>query len=288
MSRVHHGNLPPPLEEADMIDQNARSLGRPPMNWMILPLLISFSIAAPYQAARGEVIDLHRTPMCDKASESCGIALKISGQIDVSSFNKFKRLVDQTRRQAESNKWYLSPPFVELDSPGGSVSAAMAIGRVLRAEQGVAGIKPEAVCYSSCVLVLAGAVGRIMEGPVGIHRPYFEVPKDDVSPDKITELFQKMLQDIRAYFREMNVSEQLADAMLRINPENMRVLNDAALNSYGLTFEDPIAQETWDLGQAQFYGLNRQEYVRRKTLAENQCGPMVSSECYRNIMKTGR
>ena len=127
-----------------------------------------------------------------------------------------------------------------------------------------------------------------MQGQVGIHRPYFEVPKDEVSHGKVAELFQKMLQDIRAYFREMNVSEQLADAMLRINPENMRVLSDAALNSYGLTFEDPIKQETWDLEQAQFYKLDRQEYMRRKTLAENRCGLLVSSECYRNIIETGR
>jgi hypothetical protein len=34
---------------------------------------------------------------------------------------------------------------------------------------------------------------------------------------------------IRDYFREMSVSEQLTDAMLRIDPEHARFLDDAAL-----------------------------------------------------------
>jgi hypothetical protein len=44
----------------------------------------------------------------------------------------------------------------------------------------------------------------------------------------VKERYQQMLQHIRSYFREMNVSEQLADAMLRIEPDKVRLLNDAA------------------------------------------------------------
>jgi hypothetical protein len=123
-----------------------------------------------------------------------------------------------------------------------------------------------------------------MEGKVGIHRPYFEVPQQQASSDRVKELYQKTLQDIRAYFREMNVSEQLADVMLRTNPENMRVLNDAALNAYGLTFEDPIAHEARELADAQSIGVSRQEYIRRKALADSRC-IFVSSKCYRDIME---
>jgi hypothetical protein len=35
-----------------------------------------------------------------------------------------------------------------------------------------------------------------------------------------------MLQDIRMYFPEMNVAEGLADAMLRIPPEEVRFLTE--------------------------------------------------------------
>jgi hypothetical protein len=216
--------------------------------------------------------------------------LDIRGEITTADVDEAKRLIEQTHQEADSKKWEFSPPLVELDTPGGNVPAAMAIGRLLRKEYATAQMKPFTVCYSSCVLVLAGAVNRNLmpESKVGIHRPYLEVPKETVSPDNIRELLQKSLQDIRAYFREMNVSEQLADAMLRINPEDLRLLNDAALRGYGLTPQDPIAKEINELKNAQGRGLTRQEYMRRKILAQSRCGDDFSNSCYQGIMKTGQ
>ena len=52
-----------------------------------------------------------------------------------------------------------------------------------------------------------------------------------------------MLQDIRTYFREMNVAEGLADAMLRIPPEEVRFLTEEEAKAYGLTMMDPVYEE---------------------------------------------
>jgi hypothetical protein len=130
-------------------------------------------------------------------------------------------------------------------------------------------------------------------GRIGIHRPYLEVPQQEVTADNVKELYQRMLQDIRSYFREMNVSEQLADDMLRIEPAKIRLLDDAALDSYGLTLIDPIEEETWDLEDAQSRGLDRQTYMKRRSLAERACPRIrvlsyANSECYQTIMETGR
>jgi hypothetical protein len=46
------------------------------------------------------------------------------------------------------------------------------------------------------------------------------------------------------------------------------LLDEAVLNSYGLTAIDPIEEETSDLQMAQMYGLDCGEYMRRKSLAE--------------------
>jgi hypothetical protein len=100
-----------------------------------------------------------------------------------------------------------------------------------------------------------------------------------------------MLQEIRSYFREMNVSERLADAMLRIEPDKVRLLNEATLTSYGLTLTDPIEQETEDLEDAQSWGLDRQEYMRRKSIAGRACPigePDSRAQCYQTVMKTGQ
>jgi hypothetical protein len=75
----------------------------------------------------------------------------------------------------------------------------------------------------------------------------------------------------------MNVNEQLADAMLRIDPSQLRLLNYSEMNSYGLTSEDPVAREIKELKEAQKFGLSRQEYMRRKALAARQCASETTS-----------
>jgi hypothetical protein len=251
-------------------------------------------LASPFQAARGEVIeDVRYGPSCEPATRACHLIVRIEGTITVADYEKLKGLIDQTHRQKERQNFDWDYVFAYLDTPGGNVDAAMAIGRLLRKEEanvsiGYRPLSRQGICYSACVLVLAGAVGRDMQlGRVGIHRPYLEVPKDAVSSERVKDIFQKTLLDIRAYFREMNVSEQLADAMLRIEPEHMRLLDGAALNSYGLAPEDPVAREIKELGIAQKYGLSREEYMKRKAIAASRCASPTTF-CYQKIIETGR
>src|ERR1700724_647539 len=49
--------------------------------------------------------------------------------------------------------------WVDLDSPGGDVDAAMAIGRMVRKSEGSVSVKGK--CYSSCVLIYASGVTRL-------------------------------------------------------------------------------------------------------------------------------
>lgn len=108
-----------------------------------------------------------------------------------------------------------------------------------------------------------------------------------------------MLQDIRSYFREMNVAEGLADAMLRIPPKDVHYLTEQEAKAYGLTRVDPVFEETNDLQQAQKYGVDRRELMRRRALVEKNCrfpelgsadDPHLSrySACIEATMKTGR
>jgi ATP-dependent protease ClpP protease subunit len=249
-------------------------------------------VLVPYQVARGESARVVGRVDC---SLGCRVTdLEIVGEIDNSTVEKIKQLFDESHQRAVRERKAASSVYevVNLNSPGGSVTAALAIGRMLRKERLAASVGVGGVCYSSCVMIYAGAVSRVpiwvSSGKIGIHRPYFEVPRQDVSPENVKELYQRMLQDLRAYFREMNVSEQLADAMLRIEPQNIRLLDDAALNSYGLTETDPIEEETHDLEMAQMYGLDRSEYMKRKSFAERICIKLPTmSRCHDSIMKTG-
>jgi hypothetical protein len=219
--------------------------------------------------------------------------MEIVGTIDSLTLEKFKRLIDGFHDRARREKKDLNIRPVALNSRGGSVAAAMAIGRILRRERLQAIVPFDGECYSACVLIFAGAVQRT--GKVGIHRPYLEVSRQEMSAEQVRESYQRMLQEIRSYFCEFNVSEHLADAMLRIEPAKVRLLDDIALADYGLTPTDPIEQETEDLQDAKSWGLSRQEYIRRKSIAARMCPskwdfgePDTDAPCYQTVMKTGQ
>jgi hypothetical protein len=215
---------------------------------------------------------------------------EIVGQIDSSTADKVKWLIDDAHTKGKTDR--ITGDAV-INSPGGSVTAAMAIGRMLRKDRLGVIVPYWGNCLSACVLIYAGAVSRMSAGKVGIHRPYLEVPQHAVTAEEIKASYQRTLQELRSYLREMNVSDTLADAMLSTPPEAMRLLDDAALESYGFTLFDPVEEEATEVEDAQSWGLNRQEYMRRKSLAAQQCPgrfgvPDQSTPCYLTVMKTGR
>ena len=120
------------------------------MNWKSVWLITILFVAAQYRMAGAEVIvDPHNGPIC-KLDHSgigyCLLHLDIRGEITSTDAHEAKRLIDHARLQAESKKWDFYPPLVELDTPGGSVLAAMAIGTLLRKEYATAQMRPYTVC----------------------------------------------------------------------------------------------------------------------------------------------
>jgi ATP-dependent protease ClpP protease subunit len=192
------------------------------MNRIILPLAFLF-VAVSHQAL-GESARVGGSVDCIYEYWCSAKDMEIVGTIDSLTVEKFKHLIDSVHERAarERKDLHLTHTSLGLNSPGGSVAAAMAIGRILRKERLEVIVPFDGECYSACVLVFAGAVWRMNAGKLGIHRPYLEVSRQEMSAENVRESYQRMLQEIRSYFREMNVSEQLADAMLRL-------LDDAAL-----------------------------------------------------------
>jgi hypothetical protein len=87
------------------------------------------------------------------------------------------------------------------------------------------------------VLIYAGAVtryGHFNAGKVGIHQPYldFAVQQKKADPETIKNAYEIVLRDMRAYLRDMNVSEQLADEMLKVPPTSVRYLSDEEQDQY--------------------------------------------------------
>jgi hypothetical protein len=158
----------------------------------------------------------------------------------------------------------------KLDSPGGNVAAALKIGRLLRKLHALAEVKENAVCLSSCVYILAGAVSRIVEGQVGIHRPYD--PNGEIKTEvEQKEKYRKLGKQIVAYFKEVNIPTRLYEDSLYISPEKIKILNFNEMQAYGLNTNDPYYEEASESSSAKSHGISRQEYKVREKRAWSDC-----------------
>lgn len=162
------------------------------------------------------------------------------------------------------------PTDLVISSPGGSVFEAMKIGEYVRRNKMRVVIPDTGECFSSCVYILAAGVIRWPWGDIGIHRPYFEAKPNQGYDTALKILFDKS----RAYFRQMNIPESLADDMFSIPPQDMQLLGDSALGKYRLNQSDMAYEEEVANRNAAVYGLTRAEYMRRLKESER-----LSKEC---------
>jgi hypothetical protein len=199
---------------------------------------------------------------------------KISGEINRSTVAYVKdqyRLKEQyaASQKGELNACMLGRPGVWLDSPGGDVESAVAIGRFLRGKDIIAIVPINAHCASACVIVLLGGVYRMVAGDVGIHRPY------DVGLSSSVQDSQNAYAKVNAllgnYFQEMNISRKLLDAMNAVPPEEVRWLDFDEDSAFGISGTDPAWQDYQDSGVAQALGVSKEVLYERRALAEKSC-----------------
>jgi ATP-dependent protease ClpP protease subunit len=264
------------------------------LNQNVVPIMLALSLFLLSGFAAAGDGEVRGRVDCKQYAGVClfkGLALK--GPIDDSMAESLGSLFADFQRQADGNKQPsgLAHTQIRLDSPGGSVRAAMAIGRMLRKHRLTAVVRPGAICNSACVLIYAGAVvrhGHFNSGVIGIHQPFFEMPGRPIDVDEIRKTYARMLEDIRSYFREMNVSEQLADEMLKTPPNAIRYLTSEEQDHFGLVIFDPIETEIANLEQTRELGIERAEFTRRQALVVKICPLNANySDCNAQVMKTG-
>jgi hypothetical protein len=254
------------------------------------------------------------------SGRSVGISIDIEGEIDETTAESVGKLFGEMHEKekkiasgvpCDDSAAHHNPPDFSaygthfgINSRGGSVPAAMAIGRMFRRES--AWITVSGKCYSACVFVLAGAIDRQVgqSGQVGIHRPYMQTtPENPIDAGQVKQAYSRTLQDMRSYLREMNVSPRLADDMLATEPEHNHILTETELRTYRLIGVDPaeqqkraIQKEAADVNEANHLGLDRREYTRRKMLGETICAYSANGavadgrdyeDCKIRFLKTG-
>ena len=211
--------------------------------------------------------------------------VRIYGRIVKEDIQQFNLLTEAARLSARSAGIFMAdrtPMLVALDSPGGSVSAAIAIGQAIRAANPFSvAVQDSASCVSACVLLLAGGVTRSVGGKVGIHRPFLD---DDsaftVAGQKRTYLDIEV--NIKAYLTSVNVPPSLYDVMFRIPPEKVRYLTDREMQEFNLNEDDPYYKEARDAEQATRLNLPKSDYQRRYSACSRESSANVA-DCFNKL-----
>ncbi len=163
----------------------------------------------------------------------------ITGRIDHQTRTDFLKAADDTRIKLTAY------PIVELDSLGGDVPEAMAIGDAIRRAGLLTGVfEGTDECSSACALILASGVKRIVSGKIGIHRPRFdEALFARLSLAEAREKYERMADDVRRYLARMGMADGLYAAMLHVPSDDVRYLSEEECQYYGLAGEDPAWRE---------------------------------------------
>jgi ATP-dependent protease ClpP protease subunit len=229
-----------------------------------------FALAAG-PAWADEVKTTSSCTMTKRAEKMCSFEILIEGEITSATVTSVRQAIAERDQMMKREGGLSDLWMIRINSLGGGVNAAIEIGRLLRSMDAPIEVRDDEICASACVLVLGGATHRILRGRVGIHRPYFEAPATNIDVGQVQKAYGDMKEKIRSYFREMNISDRLADDLMIVPPEKMRFLSLDELVQYGLGIIDPASAEAGELEEVKKLGISRAEYMRRKSLSEALC-----------------
>lgn len=168
--------------------------------------------------------------------------------------------------------------WLNLDSEGGDIDAAMGIGSILRKHDGIV---RTGKCYSACVLIVAGGVIRVgadglTEPVIGVHRMFFPELPPGLTQTQVKSRYDVQLNRVRSYLTKMDVSPELLSFMQSIDPSDIHFLTPEELNRYGLGSQDVIYNERLIADRAAELGISSLEYRRREQRGRDECN---NSDC---------
>lgn len=153
----------------------------------------------------------------------------LAGRIDVHALYSVVRLMED-RRIADARR-----PVLKLDSHGGSVAAAMAIGHIIRDRGFTTVVDRGKECLSACVLILAAGSQRIVASRrVGVHRPRHGVAVAAPSTVAQARVDGQLIEDLQRYLQTMGMGERLFAVMMAVPADRMKMLSRGEMHAVGL------------------------------------------------------
>jgi hypothetical protein len=161
-----------------------------------------------------------------------GGVLEVTGTIDIGSAERFRTEVEGYREYIKS---------VALDSPGGSVNDALAMGKLIRESGFATSVAAGALCASSCPLIFAGGKQRLAtaKSAIGVHQIYATVTADSLpaglraAGDAMSDA-QKTTATITRYLTDSGIDPALWLHALETPPNRLYYLDAGELTKYKL------------------------------------------------------
>jgi len=176
------------------------------------------------------------------------VVLKIEGRIKYEDDLQFQKILDEIK----SDGYKIKLNSVVLNTAGGSPSAAIAIGKIVRKEHLNTYVGPKHHCGSACIYILSSGIIRMAYGKVTVHRTTYE---DGYPTEKLEKSLKQTDVDNANHLFEMGMSTQLVDA-IRITPNYTNwKLDDKEKRRWGVHGTERLYEELWfrTTAKAKFY-----------------------------------
>lgn len=168
--------------------------------------------------------DMPRRLMAASVTVDGATGLSLRGAIEPGDA---ERLLPQLRDE--------NPAFVTLDSPGGSVSDALALGRAVRDIGAETRLESGTGCYSACPYIFAGGVTRVIAdgAQLGVHQHSFG--ESTILPAFLAvEDIQRGQADVLDHLVEMGIDLQIMGPALATPADEIYVLSSEELSDWNV------------------------------------------------------
>lgn len=182
------------------------------------------------------------------------VRLRYSGKITAD----FAALVE--RVSAMADRMEIRKRVLDLDSSGGHVEYAMRAGEDIGEAGWTIWVREDAICHSSCVLVLAAGDNRLIAGKVGVHR-IIRLASEATSRAELNRELRDVHAKIEDYLSGNGVAVAVADLMMTVPNRSLRLLSDEELNEYGLVGINAVQD---DLDRIRLARKCGEDFVRRR------------------------
>jgi hypothetical protein len=222
-----------------------------------------------------------------RCSPTTSSELLIHGEIDKGDATRFTGMADELGKDTNCPR-VGSPPngvpaiFVKLDSRGGDIIEALAIGREVRRRFMTTGVVRNMECDSACVFILAAGVERVGDGTVGLHRPAFDPTFfAGLSPTAARDRYNSLVENLRQYYIEqMGGSPEAFQIMMITSSTSIRYLSLSEMLELRIIGEDPAWAEYNEAQFIQRYGRERWTVITACLKDGREFNPCVA-EAYR-------